>query len=339
MARQKLVNLLTIAVTVLILAGVGYVSLRSGDSHSPKPITIPTGQVSVLLISGVVTDPTHAVEWEKALGWNLDIAASFLAWSSDRDVTRTFKEDARQGLAPMITWEPWQPPKLGTPAREQGAVQPKYSNEAIAAGRLDGYIRRFARTCAAYGGSIFLRYAHEMNGYWYPWSHDPKAYIKAWRHVYEVFQQEGATNVEWLWGVGSRLNTTSGSDWWQNTIRYWPGSRYVDWVGATMIDFGRLHEHPVSQFIDRIGRMRALAKPLMLDEVNVNFEQRIPWLTDLRKQLAEAPWIRGLVWSQAPSRGQQSQRSPGNMDWSTLDDPASARILGQIFREGHQLGS
>ena len=35
---------------------------------------------------------------------------------------------------------------------------------------------RFARSLARFPGTVYLRYAHEMNGYWYPWSRDPAAY-------------------------------------------------------------------------------------------------------------------------------------------------------------------
>ena len=33
---------------------------------------------------------------------------------------------------------------------------------------------RFARSLARFPGTVYLRYAHEMNGYWYPWSRDAR---------------------------------------------------------------------------------------------------------------------------------------------------------------------
>ena len=48
--------------------------------------------------------------------------------------------------------------------------QPGYRNIDIARGAQDRYIVRFARSLARFPGTVWLRYAHEMNGYWYPWS-------------------------------------------------------------------------------------------------------------------------------------------------------------------------
>ena len=49
---------------------------------------------------------------------------------------------------------------------------------------------------------VVLRFAHEMNGHWYPWgAHrtDPADFVAAWRHIHDVFRTVGATNVIWTW--------------------------------------------------------------------------------------------------------------------------------------------
>ena len=44
-----------------------------------------------------------------------------------------------------------------------------------------------------------------MNGNWYPWGvgvngNKPGEYVEAWRHVHDIFVQEGATSdVKWVW--------------------------------------------------------------------------------------------------------------------------------------------
>ena len=104
----------------------------------------------------------------------------------------------RRGSIPEITWEPWDTTK------PLGASQPRYSLRNIADGKFDSYIRTWARTLAAYGGEVQLRFAQEMNGDWYPWGrgtngNTPAEFVKAWRHVHDIFTAAGATNVQWVW--------------------------------------------------------------------------------------------------------------------------------------------
>jgi beta-mannanase len=68
-----------------------------------------------------------------------------------------------------------------------------------------------------------------MNGTWYPeWSRpgvSASAYVAAWRHIWTVFHQAGATNAAFVWcpNVGE-FGGQAWTDWY-------PGSAYVDWVG------------------------------------------------------------------------------------------------------------
>ncbi|MEP7024512.1 MAG: glycosyl hydrolase, partial [Actinomycetota bacterium] len=102
------------------------------------------------------------------------------------------------------------------------------SMASIAAGRQDGYLRSYAQAVRGFGHPVMIGFAHEMNGFWYPWgwTHTrPKVFIRAWRHVVTVFRQAGADNVTWLWVV-------NGVDPSEAPIReWWPGSKYVSWVG------------------------------------------------------------------------------------------------------------
>ena len=45
----------------------------------------------------------------------------------------------------------------------------------------------------------------------------------AWIHTWTLFQQEGATNVEWVWCPNNGNYPYKG---------FYPGDRYVDWVGV-----------------------------------------------------------------------------------------------------------
>ena len=85
-----------------------------------------------------------------------------------------------------------------------------YRNIDIARGAQDRYIMRFARSLARYPGTVWLRYAHEMNGYWYPWSRGARAYRWAWRRIVRLFGVAGADNVRFVWSVNANLYDARG---------------------------------------------------------------------------------------------------------------------------------
>jgi hypothetical protein len=216
----------------------------------------------------------------------------------------------------------------------QAAPQPGYRNIDIARGRQDRYIMRFARSLAQIPGTVYLRYAHEMNGYWYPWSRGERAYRWAWQRIVRLFRVAGARNVRFVWSVNANLYEPA-SVWRRTMRRYWPGSRYVDFVGATMIDFGGTKDYPVRRFAPRLRALRReYGKPVVLTETNTAYDGRLEWLRDLREMLGGMPWIRAVMWSQLPSRGKVQQKGTGTVDWDVRTDPAGAAELRGIIRDG-----
>jgi mannan endo-1,4-beta-mannosidase len=358
-SRQLALNAATCVVTLTILGviALGVNSSVEGTLKTPTPSPVeksidplarplaggldPGGREAKRCfnrLSGVVSDPWHAPLWEKATGQPVEISMNFTAWSKQSDPRPAFQEAKKRGLIPMVTWEPWEPVPVERGPIEQGRLQPLYSNAAIAAGKLDSYIRFFARAAAEHRDPIFLRFAHEMNGFWYPWSKSPRDYTRAWRHVRRIFREGGARNVLFVWSVNPNLYSRSRRAWLKRIDRYWPGSRYVDWVGSTMINFGGIKNYEVPRFARRISGLRGFRKPVMLTEVNVHFEARVRWLRALRSWLAGAPWVKAMVWSQVSSHA-GAQLKVGNMDWQVLRDPVGARLLGAVFKDNHRATS
>jgi mannan endo-1,4-beta-mannosidase len=113
-----------------------------------------------------------------------------------------------QGATPFIQWNPRNAP-LGQ----------------IAQGAFNSYVRHFARAVKSFGHQIVLSFGHEMNGTWYPWGRlhaTPQQFIGAWRHIHAIFARKHVTNVTWSWDPSH--GGAPASEWW-------PGSRYVDWIG------------------------------------------------------------------------------------------------------------
>lgn len=137
----------------------------------------------------------------------------------------------------LLTWEPWN--------TGQGVAQPQFSNNAIATNqvftnaygtqiRFDDYLTKWAQEIKAYKKPVYLRFAHEMNGNWYPWGNangnTPTSYVAMWRHVHEVFDRNGVKNVRWVWNVNNDPAGTIAS--------YYPGNNYVDIVSVDGYNWG-----------------------------------------------------------------------------------------------------
>ena len=110
------------------------------------------------------------------------------------------------------------------------------SLQRIAHGKWDRYITKFARDVRAAQVPIVLSFGHEMNGNWYTWGYtktSPREFIAAWRHLHRLFAKAGASNVTWCWNVNTWQPDLTGKANYGITParRWWPGARYVDWIG------------------------------------------------------------------------------------------------------------
>ena len=68
---------------------------------------------------------------------------------------------AETGAVPIVSIEPWNP--------SGGVNQPDYRLSRIADGAFDSDLRRWATGLKEFGKPVIVRFAHEMNGDWYPW--------------------------------------------------------------------------------------------------------------------------------------------------------------------------
>jgi hypothetical protein len=179
----------------------------------------------------------------------------------------------------MVTWEPW------------GSRGQVFTLRDIARGRYDGYVRSAALAAAAWGHPFFVRFAHEMNGAWYPWGRErhgdsPRLYVAAWRHIVRIFRAYGATNVLWDWVPNQNR---SGRFPFQ---QYYPGDRWVDWVGLDGFNWSlsqRWQSFSEVFASSYNSLVRITSKPVMIAEVG-------SWEHGGRK----ASWVRNAMVSELP---------------------------------------
>jgi mannan endo-1,4-beta-mannosidase len=189
---------------------------------------------------------------------------------------------------------------------------------AIASGKYDSYLRSYASAVKAFGGSVIISFAPEMNGYWYSWANrhtSPAAYVAAWRHVVTTFRAVDADNVTWLWTA----NVIVPQMGIPSPARWWPGSRYVTWVGLDGYYLRRSWTF-ASLFGPTIKAVRRLTlAPILISETAATPAAGKPAkIADLFAG-TRAYGLLGFVWFDANSHG----------DWR-ISDPASSAA----FRRG-----
>jgi mannan endo-1,4-beta-mannosidase len=338
--RPFALNLVTASATLLLLA---VLALPAWMPHA-RPLAGANAHASAAWASkapasgrlfGIYTDPWHLAAWSRRVGIHPSLVAKFEAFARRRTVDSFLRQVERDGVSDvMVTWEPWKPVPAALGGALQAQRQPGYANADIAAGSQDRYIARFARSLATFRGTVYLRYAHEMNGFWYPWSAGPRAYVKAWRRIVRIVRKQGARNVRFVWSTNANLYE-SARVWLHNARRYWPGSRYVDAVGSTMINFGGDKQYSVARFEPRLAILRRVfRKPVFLTEVNTDHRTRLSWLRGLRRLVHTHRWIRAVAWSQLPSRGKAHRGAlAGDVNWNVANDRAAAAQLRAVARD------
>src|SRR3954467_7612165 len=250
-------NLLTGVVTVVLLVALAlparqaYRAAREAAAPTvpPRPSPRPASAPRRSLAASIA--PWHVDDWARSVGAAPQMLAKFEAFSLRRAPFAALAQAQRVGITRvLITWEPWAPVPTSLGTARQALPQPGYRNIDIARGAQDRYILAFARALARFHGTVYLRYAHEMNGYWYPWSRDAQAYIWAWRRIVRIFDVAHARNVRFVWSVNPNLYDSEAT-WQRSVLEYWPGRRYVDDIGSTMINFGGVKSYPVDAFAPR----------------------------------------------------------------------------------------
>ncbi|MCP6769210.1 hypothetical protein NL529_30625, partial [Klebsiella pneumoniae] len=74
------------------------------------------------------------------------------------------------------------------------------NTDSIARGDYDGMISARAQAVAMLNTPVFIRWFWEMDGNKKAgFISSPASYVRAWRHIHDVFIAAGATNVAWVW--------------------------------------------------------------------------------------------------------------------------------------------
>jgi hypothetical protein len=272
----------------------------------PVGVTVPWGPVDQQRLADTTAVLRHVpayLEWYTGFGEAPDVAKL-------QAVT-----DA--GAVPVVTWEPW--------VWTDGVNQPAYALDRVTAGDFDAYLVQWADALAAWDRPVMLRFAHEMNGNWYPWSagvngNSAADYVDAWRHVHDVFAARGADDVQWVWAPnvvypGSTPLTS-----------LYPGDAYVDVLGVDGYNWGTSVSWGTwvsgrQVFEQTFAELRVLApsKPLLVTETASSElgGSKAAWVDDLITWSA-GQGLLGVIWFDENKE----------TDWRIASSPESAAAFG-----------
>ncbi|WP_326599688.1 glycoside hydrolase family 26 protein [Streptomyces sp. NBC_01803] len=152
----------------------------------------------------------------------------------------------------------------------------------------DSVVRPAARRLKEWDQPVFLAFDHEAEGKRHPDQGDGADYARAWRHIHDVFEEEGVDNVTWVW-------ITVGWLGHQETIAdFYPGDDYVDWIGYDPFNYyvcrdneWRSPSETIGPWYNWLMRNGFSDKPVMLAEYGT--------VADPENERAQAQWYRDLV--------------------------------------------
>jgi hypothetical protein len=307
--RAAATSLLVLVATLGLFAyQQGIIGKPSSAPAAQPAIEAAPASVGGKLDLGVTTGPMARNWWkawqssdlstvdtfEREAGKPAAIVMWYADWQHNKlPLTSQLNAIERRGSTPEITWEPWDASKgLYT-------AQPRYRLINIIDGKFDSYIRAWAKSLAAWKHPVLLRFAQEMDGNWFPWDdyangNHPGQFVQAWRHVHDIFQQAGATNVKWVWSPAFARSTAQ-----------FPGTAYVNVMATTCQNGGRplfargwqSFAHGCGQAIDRLHTLEP-GLPIQLAETATaeNGGSKAQWIRSMWSYLAARPYVTSMIW-------------------------------------------
>jgi len=183
-------------------------------------------QASCLTGAFLADKPTkeEIVDFENKYGKKPFMIMVFVDWNNFVD-EKVIDDVYSSACILFISWEPW-----------HANLKKGINFDKLLTGKHDAYIRGFASKLRAINKPIFIRFGHEMNGNWYPWSASSigaKKYIAVYRYTRDIFDEVDADNIKWIFSINSEDVPKEN-----NYMNCYPGDEYVDFIGLDGYNWG-----------------------------------------------------------------------------------------------------
>ncbi len=270
-------------------SGQAYLGAFVDPTGQALTMANPTGGTYSLPI-----DVANAPSVDAGLARPLSITSIYLNWSNPVWITQIDQVWAL-GALPMITWN------CGD------------SDWNVASGKDDALISAVAQKLAATHIPLFLRWYPDPNDQQsasakscllnVPASRDPASvYRAAFQHIHDLFAAAGASNVAFVWSVDASQG--QGSAAWDT---YYPGSAFVDWIGADS-SYSRatnVHDPFGSAFQPWYNEYSGSGKPLIVSSFGAVRGTQGQYLQDVANDLPTLfPKIKGHRLLRRPRPGE-----------------------------------
>lgn len=181
----------------------------------------------------------------------------------------------------------------------------------VAEGAIDSDLARLAKGVAGMGRPVWITFEHEADNLSKASSGSGADFVRAWRHVHEVFAANGARNAVWVWVMmGTR-------DSLERVSTMWPGNDVVDWIGWDVYNPSgcRVNEFDPEKWVSFKSAMDVfysflkdnavtmgvdLSKPMMIAELGTVADpsdpnRRAQWLDEMHRTVGKHPGIRAVT--------------------------------------------
>ncbi|NQT47319.1 MAG: dockerin [Candidatus Omnitrophica bacterium] len=250
------------------------------------------GTSDYCLIGAFIADkPTkeNIEDFQVSFGKKPYVVMVFVDWDNFVD-GKVIRDVYAEECVLMVTWEPWY-------AVDKRGID----YNAILTGNMDSYIRDFAKKLKRINKPVFLRFAHEMNGDWYPWSASKigaEKYIAIYRHIKDIFDDINADNVRWVFSINSENVPREN-----NYTDCYPGDGYVNFIGMDGYNWG--NTKPWSKWVSfkEIFQKRCneitthFKKPIIISEFSTTSSggDKAAWIRDAMANIKEMKKIKAFV--------------------------------------------
>jgi len=276
--RRQIGITLAILLPILGVAFLGWRLTRPGEPTPPR-VTVCQARCHYVGVALSSMSQDYLTGFEQTIGIKPGIVENYQGFGQPFPSLWVRKLLA-QGILPMIQLQPR-----------------RIDLEAVAAGRYDKYLRRYATAVRALGAPVGLSFGHEMNGAWSSWGYTntpPRVFVAAWRHIHQVFTVARARKVIWVWTV---VRITPGDSRVAPALRpWWPGRAYVNWVGLDIYYFSPKVTFR-REFVPTITAVRSFTDdPVLLAETAVpNRSGQVRQIADMFAG-ARAWHLLGIIW-------------------------------------------
>jgi hypothetical protein len=319
----------------LLLAGV---LLLAGCSGSQQPVPPPPTPDLTASPTGVAINPGPF----RAGPFQAPAKGAYVgAWIKPEELTHVGRLAAVAGLETSLgrklkivnTYRRFEQ-MVGTPSDKEFLAQGSTlmvswatgDDRSIVDGEYDDLIRKQADAIRDVHTPVLLRMRWEMdrpNLRATMWS--GADYIAAWKYVRNIFREEGATNVSWVWcPTAEGFQRGDAPD-------FYPGDDQVDW---TCVDvYAGAQFEPIGQLMGPFLQWAAQhPKPIIIGEFGVakawGSAARATWLADAERTFKANPQIKAIAYFESDPDG-----SEPNKQFQLAGDKAAFQAFHRLARD------